>query len=99
MDCRRLAMEKLFSIGWGELLIPTHSIAEMMLRGTVMYLSLFLILRFVMLRQSSTIAIADILVIVVIAAAAQNAFGQAYQAITDGPVRVLTVVCWNFPLN
>jgi uncharacterized membrane protein YcaP (DUF421 family) len=99
MDCRRLAMEKLFSIGWEELLIPTHSIAEMMLRGTVMYLSLFLILRFVMLRQSSTIAIADILVIVVIADAAQNAFAKEYQSITEGLVLVLTVVCWDFALN
>ena len=92
-------MEKLFSIGWGELLIPTHSIAEMMLRGTVMYLALFLILRFVMLRQSSTLAIADILVIVVIADAAQNAFAREYKSITEGLVLVLTVVFWDIALN
>jgi hypothetical protein len=57
-------MDGVTLIDWPELLIPTHSVAEMMLRGTVMYLSLFVILRFVMVRQTSTIGIADILVIV-----------------------------------
>ncbi len=92
-------MDKLFSIAWDELLIPTHSVAEMLLRGTVMYLCLFLILRFVMLRQSSTIAIADILVIVVIADAAQNAFAKEYQSITEGLVLVSTIVAWDIMLN
>jgi len=58
----------------------------MMLRGTVTYLSLFIILRFVMVRQTSTIGIADILVIVVIADAAQNAFAKEYKSITEGLV-------------
>jgi uncharacterized membrane protein YcaP (DUF421 family) len=92
-------VNKLFSIEWAELLIPTHSVAEMMLRGTVMYLALFLILRFVMLRQSSTLAIADILVIVVIADAAQNAFAKEYQSVTEGLALVLTVVFWDMVLN
>jgi hypothetical protein len=50
-------LDKVFLIEWSELVIPTHSLAEIGLRGTVMYLSLFLILRFVVLRQSSTIGI------------------------------------------
>jgi uncharacterized membrane protein YcaP (DUF421 family) len=95
----RPAMDKLFSVEWSALLLPTHSAAEMMVRGTLMYLSLFLILRFIMLRQSSTIAIADILVIVVIADAAQNAFAKEYQSITEGLVLVLTVVFWDIALN
>jgi uncharacterized membrane protein YcaP (DUF421 family) len=92
-------MDTLFRIEWAELLIPTHSVAEMMLRGTIMYLSLFLILRFVMLRQSSTIGIADILVIVVIADAAQNGFAKDYKSLTEGIVLVLTIVFWNTLLN
>jgi uncharacterized membrane protein YcaP (DUF421 family) len=87
-------MDGVTLIDWPELLIPTHSVAEMMLRGTVMYLSLFVILRFVMVRQTSTIGIADILVIVVIADAAQNAFKE-YKSITEGIILVLTIVFWN----
>ncbi|MBR1302197.1 DUF421 domain-containing protein [Bradyrhizobium sp. AUGA SZCCT0042] len=71
----------------------------MMLRGTVMYLSLFIILRFVMVRQTSTIGIADILVIVVIADAAQNGFAKEYKSITEGVVLVLTIVFWNLFLS
>jgi uncharacterized membrane protein YcaP (DUF421 family) len=92
-------VDKLFLIEWGELVIPTHSLAEIVLRGTVMYLSLFVILRFVMLRQSSTIGIADILVIVVIADAAQNGFAKEYKSITEGVVLVLTIVLWDICLN
>lgn len=85
-------MDKLLLIEWAELLIPTHSIAENMMRGTVMYLSLFAVLRFVMIRQTSTIGIADKLVIVVIADAAQNGFAKENKSITDGIVLVLTIV-------
>jgi hypothetical protein len=34
-------LDKVFLIEWSELVIPTHSLAEIGLRGTVMYLSLF----------------------------------------------------------
>jgi uncharacterized membrane protein YcaP (DUF421 family) len=64
-----------------------------------MYLSLFAILRFVMLRRSSTIGIADILVIVVIADAAQNGFAKEYRSITEGVLLVLTIVFWDIALN
>lgn len=64
-----------------------------------MYLSLFVILRFVMVRQTSTIGIADILVIVVIADAAQNGFAKEYKSVTEGVVLVLTIVFWNLFLN
>jgi hypothetical protein len=90
LSSREVILDKVFLIEWLELLIPTHSLAEIVLRGTVMYLSLFLILRFVMLRQSSTIGIADILVIVVIADAAQNGFAKKYRSITEGVLLVLT---------
>ena len=92
-------MDKIFLIEWSELLIPTHSLAEIMIRGTVMYLALFLVLRFVMLRQSSTIGIADILVIVLIADAAQNGFAKEYKSVTEGLLLVLTIVFWDIFLN
>ena len=91
-------MDGVTLINWPELLIPTHSVAEMMLRGTVMYLSLFVILRFVMVRQTSTIGIADILVIVVIADAAQNGFAKEYKSITEGIVLVLNWISFRFKI-
>ena len=92
-------MEKLIAVEWTDLLIPTHSLLEMIVRGTITYLALFLILRFAMKRQSSTIGITDILVIVVIADAAQNGFAKEYQSITEAIVLVLTIVFWDTALN
>ncbi len=92
-------LDALIKVDWHDLFIPTHSVAEMIVRGTLMYLGLFLIFRFIVGRQSSAIGIADILVIVVIADAAQNAFAKEYKSITEGVILVLTIVFWDFALD
>lgn len=92
-------LDALINVEWRELFVPTHSIAEMMVRGTLMYLGLFLIFRFIVGRQSSAIGIADILVIVLIADAAQNAMAGEYTSITDGLLLVATIVFWAYALD
>ena len=92
-------MEKLFSVDWSELFIPTHSLAEMFVRGTIMYVALFLIFRFLMRRQAGSIGIADILVVVVIADAAQNAFAKEYHSVVEGIVLIVTIVFWDFIID
>jgi uncharacterized membrane protein YcaP (DUF421 family) len=92
-------LDSLFDVGWRDLFVPTHSIAEMVIRGTLMYLGLFLIFRFIVGRQSSSIGITDILVVVLIADAAQNAFAKEYKSISEGIVLVLTIVFWDFLLD
>lgn len=92
-------LDKLFNVGWAELLIPTHSVAEMVLRGTLMYLALFIIFRFVVNRQRSAIGISDVLVIVLIADASQNAFSKEYKSITEGVVLVLTIIFWDLCID
>ena len=92
-------MDKLFGIDGSELIVPTHSVLEMIIRGSLMYLALFLILRIVMRRQAGSIGIADILVIVVIADAAQNGFAREYRSITEGVLLVLTIVFWDFVID
>jgi uncharacterized membrane protein YcaP (DUF421 family) len=92
-------LDKVLLIEWSEMFVPTHSLAEIVLRGSIMYLSLFLILRFLMPRRSATIGIADILVIVVIADAAQNGFAKEYKSVTEGVALVLTIVFWDIALN
>ena len=92
-------MDRIFAVDWIELFAPTHSLAEMFVRGTLMYLALFLTFRFIVQRQSSAIGIADLLVIVIIADAAQNAFSKEYRSVTEGIVLVLTIVCWDLLLD
>lgn len=87
------------AIDWAQLLIPEHSLLEIFVRGTFTYVGLFAILRFFLKRQSGVIGIADLLVIVLIADAAQNAMAAEYKSITEGALLVLTIVFWNYALD
>ena len=67
----------LFNIDWRQMFVPQSSILEMVVRGTLMYLGMFVLLR-VFRRQAGSVSIADLLLIVIIADAAQN--GMAGEA-------------------
>jgi uncharacterized membrane protein YcaP (DUF421 family) len=86
-------------IDWHEMFIPVHSIPEIIVRGTMTYIMLFLILRFLLKRQTGVIGVADLLVIVLIADAAQNAMANEYKSITEGGLLVLTIVFWNYAID
>jgi uncharacterized membrane protein YcaP (DUF421 family) len=63
--------------------VPTASLIEIFLRGTIVYLFLFFVLR-ISRRQAATLGISDLLVIVLIADAAQNAMASDYKSISEG---------------
>lgn len=69
---------------------------ELVVRGTAMYWFLFLLFRFVLRRDVGSIAIADVLLLVLIADAAQNAMAGGYKSITDGIILVGTIAGWNY---
>ena len=86
-------------VDWHSVFVPSIGILEVMLRGTIMYLALFAILRFIGRRQAGHFGPADLLVIVLIADAAQNGLGKDYQSVTEGIVLVLTIVAWEYLLD
>jgi len=73
--------------------------AELVLRGTLMYWFLFLLLRFVMRRDIGSVGVADVLLLVLIADAAQNAMAGGYESVTDGFILVATIAGWNWLLD
>jgi uncharacterized membrane protein YcaP (DUF421 family) len=75
------------------------SIPELMLRGTLVYWLLFLIFRFVLRRDVGAVGIADILLLVIVADAAQNAMSGGYDTFAEGAILVLTIVGWNWLLD
>ena len=77
---------------------PTESLGEIFLRGTIMYLAMFALLR-IFRRQAGTIGIADLLVIVVIADAAQNGMAGESKSITEALLLVCTIVFWDYFLD
>jgi uncharacterized membrane protein YcaP (DUF421 family) len=89
----------LMTIDWHAVFVPSIGVAEVMLRGTLMYLALFIILRFIGRRQAGHFGPADLLVIVLIADAAQNGLGKDYQSVTEGVILVMTIVAWEYLLD
>ena len=74
-------------------------VLELVLRGTLIYWLLFLIFRFVLRRDVGAVGIADILLLVIIADASQNAMSGGYTTFSEGAVLVLTIVAWNWLLD
>jgi Predicted membrane protein len=91
-------MDKLFQIDWNAVFVPTVSLLEIILRGTLIYLLLFAVLR-LLRREAGGLGIADVLVIVLIADASQNAMASDYKSITEGGILVATIVFWDYALD
>lgn len=92
-------LDDLISFDLEEALTPDPSLLETFLRGSIMYLGLFFLLRLVLRRQSGTITLSDLLVLVLVADAAQNAMANEYRSITNGLVLVGTIIGWNVTLD
>src|SRR3954469_3798 len=86
-------------IDWESLLIPKVSIVELMLRGSAVYLFLFVLLRVLVRRHVGTLGLTDMLVIVLIADAAQNAMANEYRSLPEGFVLCGTIVIWSYTLD
>jgi uncharacterized membrane protein YcaP (DUF421 family) len=74
-------------------------VLELMLRGTFVYWLLFLIFRFLLRRDVGAVGIADILLLVIVADAAQNAMSGGYDTFAEGAILVSTIVAWNWLLD
>ena len=85
-------------IDWESVFIPSVSILEIVLRGSLIYLFLFIIFR-VLRRSAGALGISDVLVVVLVADAAQNAMSSQYRSVTEGVVLVLTIVAWDYLLD
>lgn len=92
-------MDILIGVDWHETFVLDTPILETVLRGSVVYLALFTLLRLVLQRESGGVGITDLLVIVLIADAAQNAMAGSYTSVPDGLLLVTTIVGWDYLLN
>jgi len=89
----------IFDINWEHVFVPNTPLLEIVLRGSVMYLGLFVLLRLVLKRESGAVGITDLLVVVLLADAAQNGLADDYRSIPDGLLLVVTIVFWSWALN
>ena len=86
-------------IDWGELFGLSVPALELVIRGSAIYWFLFFIFRFILRREIGSIGITDVLFVVIIADAAQNAMAGEYKSITDGFILIATIAAWNVLLD
>lgn len=84
---------------WGAVFHTDRPLLETVLRGTLTYLSVIAILRVVLKRQSGSFGRGDMLLIVLIADASQNAMIGNSLSWTNGIALVLTLIAWNYIID
>ncbi|TMS57743.1 DUF421 domain-containing protein [Imbroritus primus] len=87
------------TVDWSAVFGFSVSPLELIVRGTVMFWFIFLLFRVVVRRDMGSVGIADILIIVIIADASQNALAGEYTSVPDGMVLLATLIGWNYLLN
>jgi uncharacterized membrane protein YcaP (DUF421 family) len=81
------------SLDWHAIFVP-ESPLEMIVRGTVSYWFLFALFRIAVRRRVGAVGMADILILVIVSDAIQNAMAGEYTSATDGFILVATLVGW-----
>lgn len=92
-------MNNFFNIDWQKIFVPETPLLETLLRGSITYLVIFILLRSILKRQSGAVGITDLLVIVLIADAAQNAMASDYQSLPDGILLIAVIIFWSYFLD
>lgn len=92
-------MSGVLDLDWAEVLAFGISPLEILVRGTAMYWFLFLTFRFVVRRAVGSVGVADILILVIVADAAQNGMSGEYNSVADGMLLVATLIFWNVLLD
>jgi uncharacterized membrane protein YcaP (DUF421 family) len=91
-------MPLLLTVDWSSLFVPSVPVAEIVVRGACVYLFLLVLLR-LMRREAGAIGIPDLLLVVLIADAAQNAMASGQSSITDGVILVATIAALDFAVD
>jgi len=86
------------AIDWHRMLVPSASLVELVIRGSLMYLLILAGFR-IFRRDAGSLSVSDLLVVVLIADAAQNGMAGEYHSLTEGAVIVATIFFWNYLLD
>lgn len=87
------------SFDWSEVFGLQVSALGLVVRGTAMYLFLFAVFRVVIKRRVGAVGMGDILVLVIVADAAQNGMSGDYRTVSEAFILVGTIVGWNLLID
>lgn len=86
-------------VNWGEIFIPETPLLELFIRGSLMYLAVFALLRIILRRSAGSIGVSDILLVVLISEASQGGLAGGYRALPDGILLVAILIFWSYALE
>jgi uncharacterized membrane protein YcaP (DUF421 family) len=86
------------TIDWHAIFVPSGSLLELVVRGSLMYLLILAGFR-IFRRDAGSLGVSDLLVVVLIADAAQNGMAGEYHSLTEGAILVATIFVWNEALD
>lgn len=84
---------------WNTVFAPSVPLLELFLRGTIIYLAVFIMMRVVGNREAGEFNTADLIVIVIISEAASVGIGGDANSISDGIILVATILVWSTSLD
>lgn len=88
----------LADIDWQKMFVPSMSLWEIIIRGSLTYWFCFLYIRFFR-RGAGQLGISDLLLITLISDASQNAMAGEYTSVTEGCLLVGVLVFWDYAIN
>jgi uncharacterized membrane protein YcaP (DUF421 family) len=83
---------------WLEIFAPQAPLLESIARGSLLYIAILLLMRFMLRRSSGELDRMDLIFLLLLSEAAQPAFGD-YRSLTDSLVVIVTLMVWNYVLN
>ena len=83
---------------WSRVFAIETPLLELVARGTVMYLAIMVLMRFMPRRLGGELAMMDLIFLLLIAEAAAHAFGN-YTSVGDGVVVIAALIGWAYLLN
>ncbi len=78
---------------------PILLIMESVVRGTVIYIAIFFLVRLLSSRQIGGVGMNDLLLVVLVASAATNSLAGEHKSITNGIILIATVIFWSYLFN
>ena len=92
-------MDWLFSIDWKSMFVPAVGLAELVLRGIIMYFVIFALLRLVLRRQVGGIGTSDILVIVLVSEVSGRGFAPDTHSVVESAVVILVILSCSYAVE
>lgn len=92
-------MDRMLGVDWRRLVVPATLLLATVPRGSLVYRARFGLLSLGLKREAGGLGVADLLVVVLLADAAQNALVDDDTSIPEGLLLVGTLVFWCHALN